>query len=294
MDAAKQNRLERLRKLAAALIDKIQDPQTLFERVDGLSEMEEGFKEFSQGYNDEDSALDAYIKMKQADKKRVRAVATKNEPRNPIPLERFRNFAESYLYNLLKAEIKITDGCENIKCPEPLSLDDLWEGLLAYGRFRGKKYYKWEKEILPEIMRKKGKRAEGTLIPISEVTSPSDLLEIKQWSDGVEKRLMRHRNFFDAFATGYLLGHWAGFENWRKKTSVELESNDLRKLLDSIEVDDFTHQCTVAFDAPDGPRFHGISLPAYSHWQLANEANDDGARQKWAKLVRKQEPLEKR
>jgi hypothetical protein len=294
MDAARQNRLERLRKLAAALNEKIEDPKTLLERVDGLREAEEDFRKFSQGYNDEDSALDAFIQELHADERRIRAVATKKELKNPIPLERFRDFARSYLDNLRQVEIKLTDGRERIKDYEPLSLDDLWEGLLAYGRFRERKYIKWEKENMPEGMWKKGKRAQGSLKLISKMTSPSDLLEIKQWSDGVEKRLMRHRDFFDAFATGYLQGHWNGYEHWRRKTSVCLDSNDLRKLIDSLHGDAFAHQCTVSFDASHGPRFHGISLPAYSQWQLANAANDEDGRQKWAKLVRKLEPPEKR
>jgi hypothetical protein len=309
MDMEKKSRRERLQRMARALINELQDPDTLLERVKGLKEIDFEFRDYYKKSDlpDEQSALNAYLEENENLLKRK----TINDE-NPIKAEAFHSYALNYLENLLKTEPHAEETDEDLfaNWPEsepttiekhiPLTLEDLWDGLLAYSRFRASTYLEWHKSSLPKEVWKKAKRKGGALKRLTNLASPIEALGFKECTRQVEALLDEYRSDFRLLAIGYLYGNWWGFEAWRKKAEIiqessgMLESNNLWKLLESIKSDPHTHQCTVERMGATPPRFHSIALPAYAQWVLADEAKDENLRLKKSKIVLRHPPFQKK
>jgi hypothetical protein len=285
MDAAKQNRLERLRKLAAASNDKIQDPETLLKRVDGLQEFEDRFKRFflKSNISNEDDALKKFLRDYREDDKQVSPYLPK------IPRDRFTAFAAMFFNNLQKLSVK---DFENDP-PPALRLDELWNGLMAFGRFRRKDYVPTSKQYMTDLQWVNSKRAGGTSRRSGSLKSPASLLGVKRWSESVEIELLRHRDFFEALFIGFMIGHGYGDGNWRDKFGKVLGGKGFKILSTAVEADPYAHQGKISFDDDSEALFNGIRLPDSVMWQLANESKDKDEQEKWAKHFRKLQPLKK-
>lgn len=190
-----------------------------------------------------------------------------------IPKDKFSKFLDNYCLNFVETEER----------DKHLTFDDLWQGMMAYGRFRWKNYLSAGQEYA-----KLKKIKKGNLLRISEMHSPSEVLEIKGWPENgrkwtpkIESELAKHRSFFENFIFGFFRGYQSHFLEITKKTSEDTDHAKFRKITASnprlfeVSIDFYKNQ----------PRFHGISLPYYAKFQIAFEKNNEREKLKFFKAV---------
>jgi len=287
MSLEAENRSSRLRKLAEVLLKATKRKDALHSRVNGLEDFERDFLSFCRESDipNEDDALQAFSDLYLKSKRQAPRLGSKKKPEKAT-LDRFMQFSLHFLDNL-------TQPPSGSGLPEPLTMDDLWDGLMAFGRVKVKDYVKLGRENMSDERWKKARRKEGYAKPLGPVNGPLDILGVKKWTPSLEKSLSEYRSTFESLVTGFLRGYSLASIDWDKKTSDILNTKDLRQLSDARNQDAFAHDGVIDASDPSNPRLHGIAMPACVMWQLSNEAKDETEREKWLKRVKTLPPLNK-
>lgn len=259
---------------------KNKSKRTILKRVSGLSSYYEEYKKFvrKSKLTHEDQVTDSFCeKVKNGEILITETQSTKEV----IPRAKFSKFLDNYCLNFVETEER----------DKHLTFDDLWEGIMAYGRFRWKNYLSAGQEYA-----KLKKIKKGHLLRISEMYSPSEVLEIKGWPENgrkwtpkIESELAKHRSFFENFILGFFRGYQSHFLEITKKTSEDTVYAKFRKITASnprlfeLSIDFYKKQ----------PRFHGISLPYYAKFQIAFEKKNEKDKLKFFKAVLREKLLTK-
>ena len=269
---------EKLIDLSNLILENTKSERSFFKRVNGLHELHRSYIEFSKKSkcHNQDDIFKSF--EKEINKKLI-PLPKSEESESIFSQFEFTTFLENYCMNFV--QLDVTPSEDNKW--GALSLDDIWDGLLAYGRFRWKTYLTASKSYAKDQKIKLGK-----LLKLSKMISPADPLAIKgypehgsKWTKTVDNELFKHRDYFDNFVYAYFRGYQSHAFVLSKKTSEVSKHKGLCKKLDKDQ-----HHFQPSIDNNgDSPTFHGISLPYYSRWQMAYEEKDEDGQTKWFKAI---------
>ena len=269
---------EKLIALSNLILENTKSERSFFKRVNGLHELHRCYIEFSKTseLHHQNAILESFAK--EVNQKLI--PLPKSEKSESIFSQfAFTTFLENYCMNFV--QLDVTPSEDNKW--GALSLDDLWDGLLAYGRFRWKTYLTASKSYAKDQKIKPGK-----LLKLSEMLSPAEPLGIKGYTKvgssrdtKIKNELFKHRDYFDNFVYAYFRGYQSHAFILSKKTSEASKHKGLSKKLDK----DPNHFQPSIDNNGDSPIFHGISLPYYSRWQMAYEKKDEDGQSKWFKAI---------
>ena len=269
---------KRLIKLSNIILNNTDSARGFYKKVTGLHQLHRSFLEFykKSKFHHEDDIFNSF--EKEVNQKLI--PLPKSEKSESIFSQfAFTTFLENYCMNFV--QLDVTPSEDNKW--GALSLDDLWDGLLAYGRFRWKTYLTASKSYAKDQKIKPGK-----LLKLSEMLSPAEPLGIKGYTKvgssrdtKIKNELFKHRDYFDNFVYAYFRGYQSHAFILSKKTSEASKHKGLSKKLDK----DPNHFQPSIDNNGDSPIFHGISLPYYSRWQMAYEKKDEDGQSKWFKAI---------
>lgn len=269
---------KRLIKLSNLILENTKSERSFFKRVNGLHQLHRSYIEFykKSKFHHEDHILESFAE--EVNQKLI-PLPKSEESESIYSQFAFTTFLENYCMNFV--QLDVTPSEDNKW--GALSLDDLWDGLLAYGRFRWKTYLTASKSYAKDQKIKSGK-----LLKLSEMLSPAEPLGIKGYAKvgssrdtKIKNELFKHRDYFDNFVYAYFRGYQSHAFILSKKTSEVSKHKGLSKKLDK----DPNHFQPSIDNNGDSPIFHGISLPHYSRWQMAYEKKDEDGQTKWFKAI---------
>jgi len=258
---------KRLIKLSNLILENTKSERSFFKRVNGLHQLHRSYIEFykKSKFHHKDHILESF--EKEVNQKLI-PLPKSEESESIFSQFEFTTFLENYCMNFVQLDVTPSEDNKY----GALSLDDLWDGLLAYGRFRWKTYLTASKSYAKEQKIKQGK-----LLKLSKMLCPAEPLAINgypdngsKWTKTVENELFKHRDYFDNFVYAYFRGYQSHAFILSKKTSEASKHKGLSKKLDK----DPNHFQPSIDNNGDSLIFHGISLPYYSRWQMAFENND--------------------
>ena len=299
-------RQDRLRKLSKSMIDSTESPKSLLRRVNGLEEQEIEFKNFyrDSDYTNEDDALEAFIKESLT--KRVPRAKLGDKRIKRIPVTEFIRFALFFLDNLEGVRTG-RDEKGNLTGLEPLTFDDLWDGLNTFARIKIKVKMLVRANNMPADLWRNTKRKDGHTKPIGKFVY-SELLGFKSWSANVEKKLIEHKETFKSLAVGYFMGHskyhleidFFRISDLNKrcseldeKNSDMLVANALGSYLDFRYTSSMIPDCSVDLSTPDEPKFAGISLPEAVLARLQEDKKTSEDSKTFLEVIVKRPPIRK-
>ena len=269
---------EKLIDLSNLILENTKSERSFYKRVNGLRQLHRDYIEFSKKskFNNQDEILESFaegVNQKSIPLPKI------GESESIFSQFEFTTFLENYCMNFV--QLDVTPSEDNKW--GALSLDDLWDGLLAYGRFRWKTYLTASKSYAKDQKIKPGK-----LLKLSKMFCTAEPLGIKKYSKvgssgdtKIKNELLKQRDYFDNFVYAYFRGYQSHAFVLSKKTSEASKHKDLSKKLDK---DPFHFQPSIDNNG-DSPIFHGISLPYYSRWQIAYEKKDEDGQNKWFKAI---------
>ena len=269
---------KRLIKLSNIILNNTDSGRGFYKKVTGLHQLHRCYIEFSKTskFNNQDEILRSFV---EEFKKGEIPLPKSKESESIFSQFEFTTFLENYCMNFV--QLDVTPSEDNKW--GGLSLDDLWDGLLAYGRFRWKTYLTASKSYAKDQKIKPGK-----LLKLSEMLSPAEPLGIKRYAKvgssrdtKIKNELFKHRDYFDNFVYAYFRGYQSHAFILSKKTSEASKHKGLSKKLDK----DPNHFQPSIDNNGDSPIFHGISLPYYSRWQMAFENNDTNGKKTFFKAI---------
>ena len=278
---------EKLIDLSNLILENTKSERIFFKRVNGLHELHRSYIEFSKKSkcHNQDDILESF--EKEVNQKLI-PLPKSEESKSFFSKFAFTTFLENYCMNFVQSDVTPSEDNKW----GALSLDDIWDGLLAYGRFRWKTYLTASKSYAKDQKIKPGK-----LKRQSDMLSPSEPLGIKgypengsKWTKTVEKELLKHRDYFDNFVYAYFRGYQSHAFILSKKTSEVSKHKGLSKKLDK----DPNHFKPSIDNNGDSPIFLGISLPYYSRWQMAFENNNTNGKKTFFKAIAGEKLLSKK
>ena len=278
---------KKLIKLSNLILENTKSERSFFKRVNGLHQLHRSYIEFykKSKFHHEDHILESFAE--EVNQKLI-PLPKSEESESIYSQFAFTTFLENYCMNFV--QLDVTPSEDNKW--GALSLDDIWDGLLAYGRFRWKTYLTASKPYAKEQKIKQGK-----LLKLSKMLCPAEPLAINgypdngsKWTKTVENELFKHRDYFDNFVYAYFRGYQSHAFILSKKTSEVSKHKGLCKKLDK----DANHFQPSIDNNGDSPIFHGISLPYYSRWQMAFENNDKNEEKTFFKAIAGEKLLSKK
>ena len=278
---------KRLIKLSNLILENTKSERSFFKRVNGLHQLHRSYIEFykKSKFHHEDHILESFAE----EFNKGGIPLQKSEESESIYSQfAFTTFLENYCMNFVQSDVTPSEDNKW----GALSLDDLWDGLLAYGRFRWKTYLTASKSYAKDQKIKPGK-----LLKLSKMLSPAEPLGIKRYAKvgssrdtKIKNELFKHRDYFDNFVYAYFRGYQSHAFILSKKTSEASKHKGLSKKLDK----DPNHFQPSIDNNGDSPIFHGISLPYYSRWQMAFENNDTNGKKTFFKAIAGEKLLSKK
>lgn len=278
---------KRLIKLSNIILNNTDSDKGFYKKVNGLRQLHRSFLEFykKSKFHHENDILKSFID--EFNKGGI-PLPKSEESESIFSKFAFTTFLENYCMNFV--QLDVTPSEDNKW--GALSLDDIWDGLLAYGRFRWKTYLTASKSYAKDQKIKQGK-----LLKLSKMLCPAEPLAINgypdngsKWTKTVENELFKHRDYFDDFVYAYFRGYQSHAFILSKKTSEVSKHKGLSKKLDK----DPNHFQPSIDNNGDSPIFHGISLPYYSRWQMAYENNDTNGKKTFFKAIAGEKLLSKK